>query len=396
MRRRLFITSTLGLCLTQALQGCARQNRPVLQVRLLQNSIPVQILNEFRKSVRDGELNFVSEPQLQALFALLETWKPQEEKAEQHNSGLPEWLPLLGDRPAPSVSNLVTLGNYWLELAIRQKLIQPFPAGLPNQIPAWRTLMQNPQWQALVQRSDRGLPDAKGELWGVPYRWGSTVIAYRRDILQQKGLKPPTDWQDLWRSEFQRQISLLDQPREVIGLTLKKLGKSYNTADLKSVTGLESELRALHRQVKLYSSDAYLQPLMLGDTWVAVGWSTDILPLMQRNSQFGVAFPQSGTALWADLWVRPVADSAELSPLAQQWLAFGWDAKIAARLSSLSWATAPAVLTRSPEELDADLRRYPVLLPPRSSLEVSEFLQPLAVATVQQYQALWESLRQIG
>jgi putative spermidine/putrescine transport system substrate-binding protein len=399
MKRRLFLTSAVGLSLAQMLQGCAGKNRDALSVRLLQGSIPVQILNAFQKSVRGSSLDFVSEAQLQNLFVWLQTWNPQKEKSEKKSLGLPDWVPLVGNsgasenRSSSSLPELVTLGDYWLKAAIDQHLIQPFPTQFPDQIPAWKMLSQNPQWQTLVRRSDRGLPDPKGQLWGVPYRWGSTVIAYRKDILKQKGLEPPTDWKDLWRSEFRQQISLLDQPREVIGLTLKALGLSYNTADLKAVSGLESKLRALHQQVKLYSSNAYLQPLLLGDTWVAVGWSTDLLSLMQRNSEIQAVFPRSGTALWADLWVRPVAETGNLSSLAQQWLKFCWKQDIATRLSLLSWATAPAILTQPPAEIEADLRRNPVLLPPQASLEASEFLQPLAETTVRQYRELWETLR---
>ena len=72
-------------------------------------------------------------------------------------------------------------------------------------------------------------------------------------------------------------ISLLNQAREVIGLTLKKLGKSYNTEDIGQVENLKSELVQLNQQVKFYSSDNYLQSLVIGDTWLAVGWSKDCL-----------------------------------------------------------------------------------------------------------------------
>jgi hypothetical protein len=41
-----------------------------------------------------------------------------------------------------------------------------------------------------------------------------------------------------------------------------------------------------------------------GDVWVAVGWSSDIIPYSKRASNISVYAPESGTSLWADLWVR--------------------------------------------------------------------------------------------
>ncbi len=98
-----------------------------------------------------------------------------------------------------------------------------------------------------------------------PYRWGSTVIVYNRNKFQELGWMPK-DWSDLWREEVRSRISLLNQPREVIGLVLKKLGKSYNTENLDQVPGLEKELRTLNQQVKFYSSNTYLEPLIIEST----------------------------------------------------------------------------------------------------------------------------------
>lgn len=48
----------------------------------------------------------------------------------------------------------------------------------------------------------------------------------------------------------------------------------------------------------------YLKAFGVGDVWVAVGWSTDIIPFAKRSSNVAVIVPKSGASLWADLWVR--------------------------------------------------------------------------------------------
>lgn len=40
------------------------------------------------------------------------------------------------------------------------------------------------------------------------------------------------DWADLWRPELAGRISMVDSPREVIGVVLKHMGASYNTQDI--------------------------------------------------------------------------------------------------------------------------------------------------------------------
>ena len=295
--RRAFLTGLTSLTLGNLLMGCSGQSSQSLSLRVLNGSIPPQLVGAFRKHLQQtatsGALEVAIEPQLATLFELLQAWK-RKGQTDASTANWFSWVPFLGKRASAVAPDLITLGDYWLDKAIQQDLIQPLD---PAHLQGWEQLPT--EWKALVTRKASATSD---RVWGAPYLWGSTVIAYRQDLFKAKGLQPPTDWSDLWRSDLRGHISLLDQPREVIGLTLKKLGRSYNTAPLQTVPQLKAELTALQQQVKLYSSDAYLQPLLLGDTWLAVGWSTDILPLAQRDQTIAAVVPKSGTALWADLW----------------------------------------------------------------------------------------------
>lgn len=56
----------------------------------------------------------------------------------------------------------------------------------------------------------------------------------------------------------------------------------------------------------MFDDNDYLKAMGAGDVWVAVGWSSDIIPYSKRASNISVFAPASGTSLWADLWVRPL------------------------------------------------------------------------------------------
>ncbi|HLO49762.1 MAG TPA: extracellular solute-binding protein, partial [Kamptonema sp.] len=217
-------------------------------------------------------------------------------------------------------------------------------------------------------------------------------IVYRVDKFKSLGWTP-TDWNDLWREELRDRISLLDNPREVIGLTLKKIGKSYNTRDLNKIPNLKAELNRLHQQTKLYSSNSYLQPLILGDTWAAVGWSADVLPLLQNQNEIAAVIPQSGTAMWVDLWVQPTSNLKSDFSLAQQWIDFCLQPQIAAQMSLLTQASSPVIMSMKREDLPEELRDNRLLLPESSIISKSEFLFPIPDVTIEQYRKLWQEMR---
>lgn len=383
MDRRSFLLGTGVLALNQLLAGCSNQDQAELRVQVLKNSIPAQTVREFRADIKQsGQLKFVSVEQITKLFNNLQSWQQKPNKTDDWRSRLP--IPWAKSQQSTNPPDLVTIGDYWLAAAIKQKLIQPLDS---DKLKQWSNLPD--RWQELVRRNQQGQLNSQGEVWAAPYRWGHTVIAYNRDKFKSLGWQPK-DWDDLWREELRDRISLPHHPREVIGLTLKRLGKSYNTEDLKAVPELEQQLSRLHQQVKFYSSDTYLQPLILGDTWLAVGWSNDLLPVMQLYRQIAAVVPQSGTALWADLWVHP-AGKASSQSLAQQWIDFCWQPQIAQQISLLSKANSPIPVELNPGDIQARLR--PLLLQKDApTFQRSEFLLPLSLATIQQYQSLWQEI----
>ncbi len=383
MDRRSFLAGTGTLALSQVLAGCSSQAQAKLRVQLLKGSIPAQVVRKFRAEIKQpAKLDFTSVEQLKNLFNQLQSWQQQKNKQpDDWRSRLP--IPVMQSQQPPNLPDLVTLGDYWLAPAIEQKLIQPLDIAKLQQ---WANLPS--RWQELVRRNQQGHLDAQGKVWAAPYRWGYTVIAYNRDKFKSLGWKP-SDWSDLWREELRDRISLPNHPREAIGLTLKQLGKSYNTENLNQVPELEQQLRRLHQQVKFYSSDTYLQPLILGDTWLAVGWSTDVLSVMQRYRQIDAVIPQSGTAMSADLWVRPAGKAASQS-LDQQWIDFCWQPQIAQQISLLGKANSPIPIQPKPADIQTGLR--PLLLPEPQIFQRSEFLLPLSQATTQQYQSLWQEI----
>lgn len=375
MDRRAFLLSVSTLALSQVITGCGTNQQLLLNVQLLKNSIPGQVVKKFRKTVtQGGNLKFTPIDQLEDLFKLLQTWQqPPTNQQKEWTS----YLPFTQNQRSPT-ANLVTLGDYWLQAAISQKLIQPLETKNLKNIG-----YINDKWQQIIKR------DQNGKIWGVPYRWGNTVIIYNREKFQKLGWTP-TDWSDLWRSELQNRISLLNHPREVIGLVLKKLGKSYNTENLSQISSLETELQALNQQVKFYNSTNYLEPLIIGDTWLAVGWSDEIIPVISRYQKFAAIVPKSGTAIWADLWVSPAGVNND--DLAYQWLDFCLQPHISKQIALLTKSNSPIQDNMVMGDIEKHLQN--LLLTNAEIFAKSEFLLPLPPAVMKEYEDLFMKMKQ--
>jgi putative spermidine/putrescine transport system substrate-binding protein len=131
------------------------------------------------------------------------------------------------------------------------------------------------------------------------------------------------------------------------------------------------------------------------DVWVAVVWSTDVFQAMKRNPTIEAVFPNSGTALFTDLWVRPaLVQSKTPIALLNQWIDFCWQPAIAPQLSLISQAASPILSTLDPKTFPEELKQNLLLVPKPELLDRSEFLQPFSDATIEQYRSLWAKIRQ--
>ncbi|MEL6439234.1 MAG: extracellular solute-binding protein [Cyanobacteria bacterium J06621_8] len=386
LSRRHFLQASSIIALSQILLGCGNSNS-LTQIYFLADSIPPQLIRDFRQVINNRrKIDFRPQTQILQIFDLLDNLKQTEKLEPKTKNFLSKIFSKSEVNP-----NLTTLGDAWLARAIKQNLIQPLAT---DNLSNWQQLPQ--RWQKLVKRNSQGDLTADGQVYGAPYRWGSTVIAYRSDKLSA----PPTDWEDLWQPELRDRLSLLDSPREVIGLTLKKIGQSYNIPDIRAISNLEAELLTLHQQAKLYSSDHYLEPLILGDTWAAVAWSTDVIPLLKRHPEIKFIIPESGTSLWADLWVQPkiTASLSSGAPENQRneieaWINYCWQPPAVKQISLFTDGISPLLSVLPENEIPQDLRQNAFLNLTKANLEQHEFLLPLNSETEQQYRDLWLKIR---
>jgi putative spermidine/putrescine transport system substrate-binding protein len=352
MRRKDFLIGSItAIALSESLSACSLFSDPKrLRILTATGALPSKLIKDFEKKYS----------------------KPTELKAETTQEAI--WK-LLKETDPDKIPDVASLGDAWLDMAIAQKLISPID---PTQIPQWANLSL--AWQQAATRNN--------QVWGIPYRWGATAIAYRTDKV-----KPITSWKDLWRPELKGKITLPDDAREVIGLVLKSLEFPYNSPDLIAIAALIPQLQQLHAQVLTYTSDSYLQPLLIADSWVAVGWSQDIMKAVQQNPDLAVVIPSEGTALWSDLWVLPAkSPRPENKIFTQNWLDFCLEPAIANQITALTNATATNTDAKIlPKSVTADLIKFPS----DRVLAKSELILPLSETTKQEYLRTWENLRKV-
>jgi spermidine/putrescine transport system substrate-binding protein len=135
-----------------------------------------------------------------------------------------------------------------------------------------------------------------GNAHTVPYHWGFTGIAYRRDRVRGIDASQAV-WSDpRWR----RKMTMMDDVREVLGAMLLWRGRSPNSVDPQELRAARDDAVRVKPNLRAYKSAPVKADLIAGDVWVAQLWNGDATQAMVEQPAIAFAFPREGSQIWAD------------------------------------------------------------------------------------------------
>ncbi len=224
----------------------------------------------------------------------------------------------------------------------------------------------------LDPRWDSAYPASRG--YAVPYFWGTLGIVYRRDLTG----RDLSSWMDLLRpnARLRGRILMVADALDLMGVALKALGYSMNSADPQELNAAADLLRDQHPAVRRYGALGVSEEseVLTGAVAAAVSYNGDGAALRGRNPQVAFAVPREGGALWVDYLA--IAARARQPALAAAFIDFLNRPAIAAdNARQLSYATPNRAAERLlPSAFLAD----PLIYPDPATLARCETYAPLS------------------
>jgi len=229
-----------------------------------------------------------------------------------------------------------------------------------------------------------GLPFDSTNQYSIPYMWGTTGIAYRKDKVDS----PIDSWASLWDPHYKDRIAMLDDVRETFGAALKFMGVSENSTDQQEIRAAASLLAEQKPLVKAYDSGGFDQMLLSGDAWIAQAYSGQIAKAIAENPSIAYVIPKEGCTIFVDNLCIP--SNAPHRDLALEFINYVLEAKSAGDIangtgySSVNNAARPLI---RPELLSNEAG-----YPPRDAIERCEFIKEIG-PTISLYDRLWTEIK---
>lgn len=214
---------------------------------------------------------------------------------------------------------------------------------------------------------------AHAEHNAVPLFWGTTGIAYRRDLLDE----PITSLKQVFhpKEALHDKILMEESARETIGFALLALGYSANSTNFEQLAEAEALLKAQQPFVKDY---AYViitdeSELVTGEVTVSMIYNGDAVVLQEIDPNIHYVLPEEGCLMWVDYLT--VLRSSKNKELAFQFINFLSRPDIAARLALYLGYATPNVAAL--EKLPKNFLDNPITFPPSASISRCEYNEEL-------------------
>ncbi|MEX2262878.1 MAG: spermidine/putrescine ABC transporter substrate-binding protein [Bryobacteraceae bacterium] len=264
--------------------------------------------------------------------------------------------------------DVVFPSNYLIRPMREQGLLAPLDRALLPNLSNLDERFRAPAWDERLE-------------WSLPYMWGASGIVFRREIAPKL-----TSWAGLWREDLQGRITMLDDPAEVLGACLKKLGYSINSTDPEELRLAQREAVAQKRMLRAYLNAEVRDSLIAGDVQAAHLWATTAQQAMDAQSELEFVYPSEGFALYADC--AGILRESRRFELAHRFLNYLLEPEVAVGVvAATRTATANGAARRLLNETNA------TLYPPAEVLARGEWFQALPAAAQRLRDRLWTEIK---
>jgi len=239
--------------------------------------------------------------------------------------------------------------SYLIEPMREMGLLSPLDRGLLTNIVHLDPMFRRPVWD----------PELR---WGIPYMWNGTGICYFAGLEVEA-------WEDLWRSDLQGRITMLDDPVDVFAACLKKLGRSVNTRSADDLQEAKAEAVEQKELLRAYINAEVRDQLVAGDVLAAQLWSTTAQQAIDETDKLDFCYPSEGFPLYPDVAVA--LRESRRQELAHKFIDYLLRPDVAAEI--VKGARTATANGSARELLPTELQENPVLYPPEEVLALGEW-----------------------
>jgi len=267
--------------------------------------------------------------------------------------------------------DVVFPSHYYIQPMIENGLLLPLEHGSLPHLNALEPRFRNAPWDPTLQ-------------YCVPYMWGASGILY-----SPKLSPAPKAWADLWDDRLRGRLTMLDDPAEVLGACLKKLGHSLNATEEPVLRQAQAEAIRQKPLIQAYLNAEVRDQMVAGDVLASQLWATTAQQAIDEAEQLRFVYPSEGFAVYADCAV--ILRESRRIELAHRFIDYLLRPEVAAEIvkeSRTATANGAALQLLPPE-----ISHLPALYPDAETLSRGEWFATMPAEAQRLRDRIWTEIK---
>lgn len=215
----------------------------------------------------------------------------------------------------------------------------------------------------------------------IPYAAGIPLLIYNPAMTGDVEIK---GFDDLWNPAFADSVVVMDDARNVIGLTLKTMGESFNVTDPAALNAAKEKLLTLKPNIRALDYSTPYNLMISGETAVGYMFTSQVITALNGNPDLKVVFPEEGLGFGIDSCFVPA--KAPHADNAMAFLDFILDGKRSAHITD-------QIFYISCNSAATEYLTNTALIIPDEAIEGAEFIKDVGEAT-SLFNDIWTEFKQ--
>jgi spermidine/putrescine transport system substrate-binding protein len=257
--------------------------------------------------------------------------------------------------------------DYMIDRLIKEDLVEKFnKANIPN-IANIAEEYLNPEYD-------------KNNEYVVPYMVGTVGILYNKSIVKET----VDSWNILWDERYKGQIWLWDSMRDVIGVSLKRLGYSMNSTNDAELNEAKQALIKQKDLLRGFAEEEVRDSMIADEGSLALVYAGEAKSAIDQNPNLAYVIPNEGSNKFVDGFV--IVKGTSHKTAAEKFINYMCQANIAIRNMTETGYTSPV------KGAWAEFGDNKIMFPQDSELARCEAFLYDAGAT-EKYNKIWNEVR---
>ena len=214
----------------------------------------------------------------------------------------------------------------------------------------------------------------------VPYMVGTVGILYNKAVIKE----PVDSWDIMWDSKYKGQIWMWDSMRDVIGISLKRLGYSMNSTDEKELSEAKKALIDQANILRGYEEEEVRDSMIADEGVLALVYAGEAKSAIDQNPNLAYVIPKEGSNKFVDGFV--IVKGTKHKSAAEKFINYMCGSNIAIRNMTETGYTSPIKGAWS------EFGNNKVMFPTQEELDRCEAFLYDSSAT-EKYNKIWNEIR---